>query len=75
MTRAVQKQIERSRQAKAGSKRIEVVLDAGQLLDLQTIKTAYGYTTSQAISYAISAGRTLVVASQRPILSQSQEGK
>jgi Ribonuclease G/E len=75
MTRAIQKQIERSRQAKAGAKRIEVVLDAGQLLDLQTIKDAYGYTTSQAVSYAISAGRTLVVASQRPILSQSQEGK
>jgi hypothetical protein len=64
---AVQKAARRGVLSAAGSKRVEVVLDAGQLLDLQTIKTAYGYTTSQAISYAICAGRTLVVASQRPL--------
>ena len=61
MTRAIQKQIERSRQAKAGSKRIEVVLDAGQLLDLDVVKRTYGYTTSEAISFAISAARVIIL--------------
>lgn len=65
MTATLRTQLARSRQAKAGSKRIEVVLDAGQLLDLQTIKTAYGYTTSQAISYAISAGRVCIERDRR----------
>jgi hypothetical protein len=31
------------------------VLDAGQLADLQRIKDRYGFTTADAISYAISA--------------------
>jgi hypothetical protein len=61
MTRAIQKQIERSRQAKAGSKRIEVVLDAGQLLDLDVVKRTYGYNTSEAISFAISAARVIIL--------------
>jgi hypothetical protein len=57
MTAAIRKQIERSRQAQKGSKRIEVVLDAGQLIDLETIKQAYGYNNAEAVSFAISAGR------------------
>ena len=55
MTAAIRKQIERSRHKQSGSKRIEVVLDAGQLLDLDAIKTTYGYNTAEAIGYAISA--------------------
>jgi hypothetical protein len=47
MTRAIQKQIERSRQAKAGSKRVEVVLDERELdiLDgmIRTLGPGYGY--------------------------------
>ena len=55
MTAAIRKQIERSRHKRAGSKRVEVVLDAGQLSDLAAIKVTYGYNTAEAIGYAISA--------------------
>lgn len=61
MTAAIRKQIERSRHKHAGSKRIEVVLDAGQLLDLETIKQAYGYNNAEAVSFAISAGRLAIL--------------
>lgn len=60
MTAAIRKQIERSRHKRAGSKRIEVVLDAGQLSDLEAIKQAYGYNTAEAVSYAISAARVVM---------------
>jgi hypothetical protein len=60
MTAAIRKQIERSRHKHAGSKRVEVVLDAGQLSDLEAIKVAYGYNTAEAISYAISAARVVM---------------
>jgi hypothetical protein len=68
MTRAIQKQIERSRQAQSGAKRVEVVLDAGQLADLQRIKDRYSYTTADAISYAISAA-LVVMARDTPLSS------
>jgi hypothetical protein len=55
MTATLRTQRARSRQAQSGAKRVEVVLDAGQLADLQRIKDRYGYTTADAISYAISA--------------------
>jgi hypothetical protein len=61
MTAAIRKQIERSRHKHAGSKRIEVVLDAGQLIDLETIKQAYGYNNAEAVSYAISAARLVLM--------------
>lgn len=61
MTAAIRKQIERSRQKHAGSKRIEVVLDAGQLLDLDIIKRTYNYNTAEAISFAISAARVAML--------------
>ncbi len=55
MTATLRTQRARSRQAQSGAKRVEVVLDAGQLADLQRIKDRYGFTTADAISYAISA--------------------
>jgi hypothetical protein len=55
MTATLRTQRARSRQAQSGAKRVEVVLDAGQLADLQRIKDRYNYTTADAISYAISA--------------------
>ena len=55
MTATLRTQRARSRQAQSGAKRVEVVLDAGQLADLQRIKDSYSYTTADAISYAISA--------------------
>lgn len=61
MTAAIRKQIERSRHKHAGSKRIEVVLDAGQLIDLEAIKQAYGYNNAEAVSYAISAARLVLM--------------
>jgi hypothetical protein len=61
MTSTLRAQLARSRQAKAGSKRIEVVLDAGQLLDLDVVKRTYGYNTSEAISFAISAARVIIL--------------
>ena len=61
MTSTLRAQLARSRQAQKGSKRIEVVLDAGQLIDLETIKQAYGYNNAEAVSYAISAGRVAIL--------------
>jgi len=55
MTAAIRKQIERSRHKHAGAKRVEVVLDADRLSDLDAIKTTYGYNTAEAIGYAIGA--------------------
>lgn len=55
------KAIRRSILKQSGSKRIEVVLDAGQLIDLETIKQAYGYNNAEAVSYAISAGRLAIL--------------
>jgi hypothetical protein len=55
VTATLRTQRARSRQAQSGAKRVEVVLDAGQLADLQRIKDRYGFTTADAISYAISA--------------------
>ena len=51
----IRSRVARSRQAQKGSKRVEIVLDAGQLSDLDAIKTTYGYNTAEAIGYAISA--------------------
>ena len=58
---AVQKAARRGVLSAAGSKRIEVVLDAGQLLDLDVVKRTYGYNTSEAISFAISAARVIIL--------------
>ena len=55
MTATLRTQRARSRQAQSGAKRVEIVLDAGQLAVLQRIKDRYNYTTADAISYAISA--------------------
>ena len=55
MTSTLRAQLARSRHKHAGSKRIEVVLDAGELLDLETIKSSNGYNTAEAVGYAISA--------------------
>jgi hypothetical protein len=67
MTATLRTQRARSRQAQSGAKRVEVVLDAGQLVDLQRIKDRYDYTTADAISYAISAA--LVVMARDTSLS------
>lgn len=61
MTSTLRAQLARSRHKQAGSKRIEVVLDAGQLIDLETIKQAYGYNNAEAVSFAISAGRLVLM--------------
>jgi hypothetical protein len=61
MTATLRTQRARSRQAQSGAKRVEVVLDAGQLLDLDVVKRAYGYNTSEAISFAISAARVIIL--------------
>jgi hypothetical protein len=68
MTATLRTQRARSRQAQSGAKRIEVVLDAGQLADLQRIKDRYSYTTADAISYAISAA-LVVTARDTPLSS------
>lgn len=68
MTATLRTQRARSRQAQSGAKRVEVVLDAGQLVDLQRIKDRYGYTTADAISYAISAA-LVVMARDTPLSS------
>jgi len=68
MTATLRTQRARSRQAQSGAKRVEVVLDAGQLADLQQIKDRYGYTTADAISYAISAA-LVVMARDTPLSS------
>jgi hypothetical protein len=68
MTATLRTQRARSRQAQSGAKRVEVVLDAGQLADLQRIKDRYGYTTANAISYAISAA-LVVMARDTPLSS------
>lgn len=68
MTATLRTQRARSRQAQSGAKRVEVVLDAGQLADLQEIKDRYGYTTADAISYAISAA-LVVMARDTPLSS------
>jgi GGDEF domain-containing protein len=69
MTSTLRAQLSRSRQAQSGAKRVEVVLDAGQLADLQSIKDRYGYTTADAISYAISAA-LVAIARDTPLSSQ-----
>lgn len=61
MTSTLRAQLARSRHKHAGSKRIEVVLDAGQLLDLDIIKRTYNYNTAEAISFAISAARVVIL--------------
>ena len=58
---STRKAIRRSILKQSGSKRIEVVLDAGQLIDLETIKQAYGYNNAEAVSYAISAARLVLM--------------
>jgi hypothetical protein len=68
MTATLRTQRARSRQAQSGAKRVEVVLDAGQLADLQQIKDRYSYTTADAISYAISAA-LVVMARDTPLSS------
>jgi hypothetical protein len=68
MTATLRIQRARSRQAQSGAKRVEVVLDAGQLADLQRIKDRYSYTTADAISYAISAA-LVVMARDTPLSS------
>ncbi len=68
MTATLRTQRARSRQAQSGAKRVEVVLDAGQLVDLQRIKDRYSYTTADAISYAISAA-LVVMARDTPLSS------
>ncbi len=68
MTATLRTQRARSRQAQSGAKRVEVVLDAGQLADLQQIKDRYGYTTADAISYTISAA-LVVMARDTPLSS------
>jgi hypothetical protein len=68
MTATLRTQRARSRQAQSGAKRVEVVLDAGQLAVLQEIKDRYGYTTADAISYAISAA-LVVMARDTPLSS------
>jgi GGDEF domain-containing protein len=68
MTATLRTQRARSRQAQSGAKRVEVVLDAGQLADLQRIKDRYGYTTADAIAYAISAA-LVVMARDTPLSS------
>jgi hypothetical protein len=68
MTATLRTQRARSRQAQSGAKRVEVVLDAGQLADLQQIKDRYDYTTANAISYAISAA-LVVMARDTPLSS------
>jgi hypothetical protein len=68
MTATLRTQRARSRQAQSGAKRVEVVLDAGQLADLQRIKDRYNYTTANAISYAISAA-LVVMARDTPLSS------
>ena len=47
------KAIRRSILAQAGSKRIEVVLDAFALANLEDIKAACGFTTRDAIDHAL----------------------
>jgi hypothetical protein len=69
VTATLRTQRARSRQAQSGAKRVEVVLDAGQLADLQRIKDRYGYTTAEAISYAISAA-LVAIARDTPLSSQ-----
>jgi hypothetical protein len=68
MTATLRTQRARSRQAQSGAKRVEVVLDAGQLAILQEIKDRYDYTTADAISYAISAA-LVVMARDTPLSS------
>ncbi|MFO0201889.1 MAG: hypothetical protein ACK528_02035 [Alphaproteobacteria bacterium] len=68
MTATLRIQRARSRQAQSGAKRVEVVLDAGQLAVLQQIKDRYDYTTADAISYAISAA-LVVMARDTPLSS------
>jgi len=68
MTATLRTQRARSRQAQSGAKRVEVVLDAGQLAVLQEIKDRYSYTTADAISYAISAA-LVVMARDTPLSS------
>jgi hypothetical protein len=65
MTATLRTQRARSRQAQSGAKRVEVVLDAGQLADLQRIKDRYSYTTADAISYAISAALVVMARDQK----------
>lgn len=65
MTATLRTQRARSRQAQSGAKRVEVVLDAGQLADLQQIKDRYSYTTADAISYAISAALVVMARNQK----------
>jgi len=65
VTATLRTQRARSRQAQSGAKRVEVVLDAGQLADLQQIKDRYGYTTADAISYAISAALVVMARDQK----------
>jgi hypothetical protein len=68
LTATLRTQRARSRQAQSGAKRVEVVLDAGQLAVLQQIKDRYDYTTADAISYAISAA-LVVMARDTPLSS------
>jgi hypothetical protein len=65
---AAQKAARRGVLSASGAKRVEVVLDAGHLAALQEIKDRYGYTTADAISYAISAA-LVVMARDTPLSS------
>jgi len=57
---AVQKAARRGVLSAAGSKRIEVVLDAVQLRGLQKIKDRHGFKTPEAIAYAIQAALIVI---------------
>ncbi len=50
MTAAIRKQIERSRYTHEGSKRVEVILDAATLAELDEIQQEDGLTRQQAIT-------------------------
>lgn len=53
MTSTLRAQLARSRHKQSGSKRIEVVLDAFALGNLEDIKAACGFTTREAIDHAL----------------------
>jgi len=57
MTSTLRARLARSRQAKAGSKRVEVVLDAGSIRDLKTLQRHWGLSSrSETIGRCIVVG-------------------
>jgi hypothetical protein len=53
MSRAVQKQIERSKQARSGSKRVEAVLGTAELSAIEKIKNLSGKDNAAAVRFAL----------------------